>query len=416
MKKGLIEKFFLLAIILSPLYLARFTVLTIPTNLHEILVILCIILFFSNRDRYPFLDIFKKNKLLYVGTFLLLLGLILSVIINGINVHSLGIVKSWFIIPILFALILPSIFKDQKNISVILLALFFSISAVSIISLLAFAGGIKTYDGRLEGIYNSPNYLAMFLAPGVFIWFFIRYAKDTVSKSRIHSFFLRIGFASILIALYLTYSYAAWVSIFISLLPIARLKKVLARKIALAIGMIFLCFVIFQSDTQKLKSLIKMDHRSSFESRVMIWKSSGKMLADHPLFGIGSGNFQQKYLEYQKFFSPYLEWAVPHPHNLILSFWLFSGSLGLIGFILILFEIFKNIILNKKKDDATSLFFAVVLSYFSYVVIHGIFDTTYWKNDLSFIFWLFAFLAISRSIELPERNSIEPSVNPIDKK
>ena len=83
----------------------------------------------------------------------------------------------------------------------------------------------------------------------------------------------------------------------------------------------------------------------------MIWKSAGLMIKNNPLFGIGPGNFQEKYMEYQKYFPPYLEWAVPQPHNIFLAFWLESGLIGLAGFILLLlyfFAIIKERLMHNR--------------------------------------------------------------------
>jgi len=117
------------------------------------------------------------------------------------------------------------------------------------------------------------------------------------------------------------------------------------------------------------------------------------MIADSPVFGIGAGNFQNTYLAYQKYFPPYLEWSVPQPHNLFLAFWLEAGIAGLIGFVVILYYLFLMLakVIQKKQDlDLAFLFFALFLC----ILLTGLADTTYWKNDLSFLFWIFAFLTL----------------------
>ena len=81
------------------------------------------------------------------------------------------------------------------------------------------------------------------------------------------------------------------------------------------------------------------------------------MIEKNPLFGIGPGNFQNKYLEYQKYFPPYLEWSAPQPHNIFLAFWLESGLLGLAGFVIIAFCIFSAIIKKRSKMIAILEFY-----------------------------------------------------------
>ena len=140
-----------------------------------------------------------------------------------------------------------------------------------------------------------------------------------------------------------------------------------------------------------MTDLLSADSRSSLSSRMMIWKASVKMLENNLIFGIGPGNFQKTYLEYQKFYPPYLEWAVPHPNNLYLTFWLSGGILGVVGFLGLVFFWLKDIFVKIKTESNEILF--ITLGIMLIILLHGIFDTTYFKNDLAIIFWL-NFLAL----------------------
>jgi len=103
--------------------------------------------------------------------------------------------------------------------------------------------------------------------------------------------------------------------------------------------------------------------------------------------------FQKYYLDYQVNFAPYPEWSVPQPHNIFLAFWLQAGLLGLVGFFWLLISFFKKI---EPKQILSSILIGTMI----YILIHGMVDTTYWKNDLSIIFWLIISIASnSYSIE-----------------
>jgi O-antigen ligase len=199
----------------------------------------------------------------------------------------------------------------------------------------------------------------------------------------------------IFISLYFTFSYGAWLSVLFSIFVVFCLSLPKKKFTIAGIFAIFLMFLlIFESNSQKFSDLYPFSERSSSASREMIWKASFLILKQNPILGIGSGNFQSEYLENQKFFPPYLEWAVPQPHNVFLAFWIQTGILGFLGFLLLLFFIFKNAYLTIKKDDYYFRNLAVIslLGFFLYTIIHGFIDTTYWKNDLSFIFWISIFL------------------------
>ena len=99
--------------------------------------------------------------------------------------------------------------------------------------------------------------------------------------------------------------------------------------------------------------------------------------------------FKEYYLAYQKYFTPYLEWAVPQPHNIFLAFWLQAGIVGIIGFIYMIIMLYSRV---SIKNYAELHWLAV--SFLTYFLIHGLVDTIYWKNDLALIFWLFAGIAV----------------------
>jgi O-antigen ligase len=88
-----------------------------------------------------------------------------------------------------------------------------------------------------------------------------------------------------------------------------------------------------------------------------------------------------------------LEWAVPQPHNIFLAFWLQAGLLGFAGFLMLLFFIF-NALFRILQDKKNATLAAPLLGFFLYVVLHGLIDTTFWKNDLAFLFWVCAFLVL----------------------
>lgn len=372
-------------IFLIPTYLIRFSIFNIPTNLLEILIYSTFISFLFEKPLIGWRGLYEKNRIYIFSILLIFSGLIISTFINQYYRDGFGIIKGWFFDPLLFSFIMVTTLKNS-DIEKIIKTMFFSSVITSLIALQYFLFGKLTYDGRLAAFYSSPNYLAMFLAPSFFIGIYlIKNLKLAIEKFvTLFSFFIILG------ALYLTYSYATWIAIILSLFLAEFIKR--RKKVNWKIPTIFILLlaVIIATQLNNPKFKNYFSERSSIESRMMIWKSSLKITRDNLFFGIGPGNFQNKYLEYQKYFPLYLEWAVPHPHNLYLAFWLQSGILGFSGFIIFLFFWTKKtiLLLGKQKNSA---FLAVSLGIVFYTLIHGMIDTTYWKNDLSLIFWIIIF-------------------------
>lgn len=395
MNENLQKNLIYLTILSAPLYLIKFSVFGIPTNVLEILIVLSLIAFVGTQ-KINF-DI-RKNIKYVIGIGLIIAGLIISTLVNKNYAQGFGIIKSWFVLPILFGFVIYNYAKTKKKIEKILSLLYFESFAVAAISLIYYLNGNLTYDFRLQAFYLSPNYLAMFLAPSIFIGlYFIRneYKKLAKNANYISLFSQIISLIAIIYAIYLTYSYSIWISIFLSLAIISLLRINKFWKLANTIILCSIIVLALQIKNDKFLNMFNNFERSSISSRIMIYKSSFKIIKDNLIFGIGPGNFQNKYLEYQKYFPPYLEWAVPQPHNLYLAFWLQSGILGFTGFILLISFWIKNIIKYIKRKN--SLLAATILGIIFSILIQGLFDTPYWKNDLAFVFWIIFALGINLS-------------------
>lgn len=376
-----LENLIYVTIIFLPSYLWKITIFGFPSNALEILISADFFIWFvfyakKKREKVFFK---KKTKKLFLAGGAIFGGLIVSMLVNRNYLVGLGIIKAWFIFPIIFLGLVTSVidFDRRKN---SLIAYFYSAFFVAIISLGYFFRGKMTYDFRLAGIFNSPNYLAMYLAPAFFVAYYLIWPK-TRRCFRI----ILVGLILVLFgAIYLTYSYAAWLALFLAFLVLFVMeKKAFLGKVFLAFLMIISLF-FFQQGKAKFIDLLKDNLRSSSASRLMIWRSAEKILKENWFWGIGAGNFEKKYLEYQKYFSAYLEWAVPHPHNLYFAFWLYSGIFGFLGFIFLLIFWFMSISINQKNSELKLAGMGIML----YILFHGVVDTTYFKNDLAIIFWL----------------------------
>jgi len=373
-----------ITILLLPAYLIKLAIFCIPTNVLELLILLTFLSYLI-KGRYSPFEFYRKHKSLAWAVAAIFAGLLISTLINHNYQSGLGIIKSWFIVPLIFAWVVFDEVKSEGNAKSLLKWLYLSTFWVAITSLAYYFTGWITYDGRLQGIFNSPNYLAMYLAPGIIIAFSQIQSTSWRGKNKTYFFGSAASLAVILISFYLTYSYAAWTAVAASLLAmefVKSKKKFNFRKITVIVAVIIL-IISSQWNSQKFQGLRATSERSSLESRSMIWSAAIKILGDNIFFGIGPGNFQNKYLEYQKYFPPYLEWAAPHPHNLYLAFWLYGGMLSFTGFIVLIIFWFKEV-LKKEKDDLWLASFGIML----YFLLHGLVDTTYFKNDLAVVFWL----------------------------
>jgi O-antigen ligase len=109
------------------------------------------------------------------------------------------------------------------------------------------------------------------------------------------------------------------------------------------------------------------------------------MLKHHVLFGAGLSGFANA-------IAPY--WNATHPdrfiypHNFVLTFWSETGLLGLAGFVWIVVTGFTVGGRGWRSADQSwrPIHLGVVLALVA-ILVHGLVDVPYFKNDLALEFW-----------------------------
>jgi len=429
----------------------------IPTNLLEILLLIFLIINWKliwKSIHIPVLQITSYESRV-VGVFLasialLLFASVLSTIFAVNQRVALGAVKSWFVLPILLFFALLPLLKSQKFRQKFLYSIALSGMAVTLMSLPFILFNLYTYDDRMTGILLSPNHMAMAITPGLLALMILLFAhgnpmkfsawdfignlpaqptRTTSSRAEQVGWKLEIGnfknfindkvlyfltYVLLVIEmslLYLTYSYGAWIGLLAATIliisissksqipitdkaPISKLQLKINWKLTL-LFVTAIVIITSQLNNSKLSNIIHGNYYSSLHSRVMVWQSALALSRDRWLLGVGADNFQQAYLNYASHFKePYIEWAVPMPHNIFLAFLVQLGAIGLMSFVLIIILTLTRIINPKSqtqignwklKLDPLSLW---AFLYLVYIIIHGLIDTPYFKNDLAIVFWL----------------------------
>lgn len=94
-----------------------------------------------------------------------------------------------------------------------------------------------------------------------------------------------------------------------------------------------------------------------------------------------------------------------YPHNIFLNFWTELGLAGLILFIWIIGKYFKNgLELIAGKISESDYFIAGLSGAMLVVVVHGLVDVPYFKNDLAVMFWIM--IAMLGIIHLNAKSSV----------
>lgn len=394
MLKSLTKISVYIAVFLIPFYFFRFSLLGIKTNVFEIFVLVSFFLTLFEPKSLKRLSV-KSIWLLPVA---FLTVSLITAFLSSDKMNALGIWKGWFLVPIVFAWVINKNF-DPKSLWRGLLPLFVSMVVVSLWAILQKAGlfttlfyqtGDATFNqyisqGRVFGPFESPNFLAMFLVPTMFITLPI--AEQV--KQRIGKIVFLFTYALPILALCFSGSRAGIIAFAVGLCVYLNYRYINLQKaknrqpfysglfvtILAGVNLLYLYYAIN----------VARPSSASDQLRVQIYRYSVDLLKDNFSFGLGLGQFQNKIAQISagnvSFHDAGLGVAL-HPHNLLLAVWLNLGLAGLIVLLWLMVSFFKNVFSSNSPIRAASI--AAMFA----ILIHGLFDTTYFKNDLSAIFWL----------------------------
>ncbi len=153
---------------------------------------------------------------------------------------------------------------------------------------------------RWQGWWETPNQAAAFLVCFLPVMMALVLGLIGWRKGKQGRWLmLTLGLLIALIPLWLlarTYSRGGWFGMAVSLIVLAvtcRKMRPAAYGLALLFG---LCLVLLPSGVSRVRSAAKWEADASVSHRFWIWKGALQMLADHPLTGVGAGQFGEVFM------------------------------------------------------------------------------------------------------------------------
>ncbi len=397
-----------LILIFLPTYQIKFQIAEIPFTFLEIMILISF--FCWAIKKWKNLAVGQLRDLLddwFLPICLWLLVSTTAVFIAPDLRAAAGVWRAYFVEPILFLLVLLDLAENKMNKESILDIIFFGLSVsafgCSIWAVLQkwFGGGVWSMEvwgqpeiWRATGPFSHPNFLGLYLAPAIIlgIGILIANARKNFGLVIYYSLFIILTFW----ALVLTRSEGAMVGMVAGLLFLGIIFKK-SRKYVL-IGLAAAILLVAICPASRYYILEKAFLRDlSGEFRLNIWSGAVSLLETSPIFGVGLDGYEKLIVDYQAnnfvagggqtFFAP----IQPYPHNLFLAVWLELGLAGMIIFIWILIKFFRRGFKNVKNNAIIS---STAMGMMVCVLVHGLVDTPYFKNDLAIVFWLIVGLGI----------------------
>lgn len=378
-----------LIVALLPTYLIRFSVLGVPATLLETMIL---ILFVAWLAKFAL----KKTNMPRAGIWLwpilaILLFTTLSAIFSPSGASAWGIWKAYFIEPLLFLIVFLSIIKTNKKLPSIFWALGVSAIYLSLIAISQKFTGLDVPTpylnpsgsvDRVVGFFNYPNALGLYLGPIIILFTGFLMQKAKTSAQWIKLAVIILSFATIILAK----SEGAILSVLIIWIVWALFFKK-PRKITLTIIVIALIlFFINPAINQFVRTKTTLNDYSG-SIRKEMWQETTTMLSGQWLMGSGLAGYQRAIVP---FHNPKFE-VFLYPHNIVLNFWTELGLLGLLSFVWLAVLFFWQNIKGLKSNKILS---ATLIAIMAQIIIHGLVDVPYFKNDLSILFWIIIGISI----------------------
>jgi len=402
---------------LLPTYLIRFSLGPMPMTALEAMILILftvwvIKLKFKKEKLNSPLKILEKQKWVWL-LFAWLTFAIISLLISPDLRAAAGIFKAYFFEPIIFLLVFLSVIKTKKDLEIIFYALGISALYVSAFAIYqkftGFAIPNPTWQAaetrRVTSFYGFPNAIGLYLAPIIVLYVGWLISKFQVSNFRFQKILI-INFKPLIFQLFVIIlsvaavifarSEGAYVGILAGLFFLGlMIKKLRWPTVALAIIFVMVIALVPQFRNYAVEQLTFQN--DSGKVRIIMWRETWQMLRDRLFSGAGLAGYQETFAPYHK--AKYIEIYL-YPHNLFFNFWSELGLGGLIVFLLMVIKFFKDGIkkLLTTNYDLPINLSAVMIT----ILIHGLVDVPYFKNDLAVFFWLLISLSLLELKKIPK--------------
>ena len=429
----------LLIIAGTPLYLIRFKVLGIPMTTLEAMILIAFFVWVFVKDGPKFKTLLKKaGRIAYPYKWEILGVLVISwlaIITAGITNEAFGVWKAYFFEPLLLFILIINLFSNAEGRKKIILSLGVSALLVSLFAIYQKITGqfidnpfwAATETRRAVSFFGYPNAIGLFLAPMIMLFIGQLFSKTTKKEK----LFLSFTIITSILAIFFAQSYGAMAGLIVALLVFGLFINKKLRIVAVS-GAVVGLVIIFSYVPLRQFVIQKVTLNAlSGQIRQQQWIETKKMLLNNRILqGAGLSGYQKAVVPYhqegiflknddpnwlekirtsaqyrQQMWQPTEIYM--YPHNIFLNFW---SELGIFGALLFCWIIAKflwqsgRFFLKEKTNTERFIALGLFTSMIA-LVIHGLVDVPYFKNDLSALFWISIAMLGGLTLKQNEKNS-----------
>ncbi|HET7467791.1 MAG TPA: O-antigen ligase family protein [Candidatus Dormibacteraeota bacterium] len=375
---------------LMPAYTLRWHVGFYPTTVLEDAVALTLVAFAV--ESYGARAVPSLRSPFSIAAAILLLAGAVSLAVAPDKRAALGIYRAYFVEPVVFFYVIGNVVRTPKRASVLLAGLGVAGIVVSVANAFVVLDAIRHHVLNVVNtgpvaIFMNANDVPLFLVPLIAIaGSYLLYSRDRLER------ILSVGFIALaVVATLLSFSRGGYLALAVVALGLAISHR---RRWWLLGGAVAAAIVLILIPPINHRLAIELDFSNGSNTlvgRFELWKASLQMLSQHLIFGAGLSGFAATLAPY---WNPTHTDRFIYPHNIVLNFWSETGLLGVVAFAWIMVVGFRTSWLGSRQTSSPwrPLELGILLALVG-VIVHGLVDVPYFKNDLSLEFWTLIGLA-----------------------
>jgi O-antigen ligase len=369
---------------LAPAYVIRWHVLSYPTTLLEVAILLTVAAFVIE-TAWRRSSVMWRGPLTAPAGIFLLAGAI-SIVVAADHRGALGLFRAYLVEPMAFAVVVVTVVTSRQRALMLLAGLAVGGLVAGLANSVVVLAALRahTLDVTLTPpvvIYNTANAVALYLVPLIAISASLSLHATQLRERLVSGVFTVLAALAVLLS-FSRGGYLALAAVAVGLAVSHRLRWWLTSAGAVALGLLLLIPPFFA----RVRAEVDLNSgRNTLVGRFHLWDAALQMLRNRPLFGAGLSGFAAAIAPY---WNPTHTDRFTYPHNILLNFWSETGLLGVVAFGWIVVAALRLSLRGWRQSgsDWRPIHLGVLLAIVA-VLVHGLVDVPYFKNDLSLEFW-----------------------------
>lgn len=228
------------------------------------------------------------------------------------------------------------------------------------------------------------------------------------AKRLLHRLLLLGALSAMCLALLWTYTRSAWVGVACAMLVVGFLGR---KSVALLLALLLIPITALIAQPSLVSRSLSVVNTKENKERLYTWESTLYMFEDHPLTGIGKGNYARLTPKYRERYKNFAFTSRAHAHNNILQILVEGGVISIICFLWMWERMFRGIYRGYARlpehQTAARLYTLGCLGGLIAFFAQGFFEFNFGDSEAALMMWCIAAFAF----KIPEILSDSESVS-----